>query len=88
MEGLPFWSIKEQLTFHDGIIYEGDCFVAPAILRKSLTENLHQAHMGVETTLRCACKSFWWPGINSQLKQFTSSFEVVNPSRETTRKKV
>ena len=71
-----FWSIKEQLSLHNGIIYGGDCFAVPAILRRSLTENLHEAYMGVESTLRCARKSFWWPGLNSQLKQFTSSCEV------------
>ncbi|KAK2559033.1 hypothetical protein P5673_018667 [Acropora cervicornis] len=32
--------------------------------------------MGVESTLRCARKSFWWPSLNSQQKQFTSSCEV------------
>ena len=48
---LPFWSIKDQLSFHDGIIYKGDRIVVPATLRKSLTEKLHQAHMGVESTL-------------------------------------
>ena len=41
-----------------------------------LTEKLHQAHMGVESTLRRACISLWWPGMNSQLKQFISSCQV------------
>ena len=72
-EVLPFWSIKDQLPFHDGIIYKGDRIVVPATLRKSLTEKLHQAHMGVEPTLRRARTSLWWPGMNFQLKQFISS---------------
>ena len=75
-EVLPFWSIKDQLSFHDGIIYKGDRIVVPATLRKSLTEKLHQAHMGVESTLRRARTSLWWPGMNSQLKQFVSSCQV------------
>ena len=75
-EVLPFWSIKDQLSFHDGIIYKGDRIVVPATLRKSLTEKLHQAHMGVESTLRRAYTSLWWPGMNSQLKQFISSCQV------------
>ena len=75
-EVLPFWSCKDQLSFNDGIIYRGDRIVVPATLRKSLTEKLHQAHMGAESTLRRARTSLWWPGMNSQLKQFISSCQV------------
>ena len=73
---LPFWSCKDQLSFNDDILYRGDRIVVPATLRKSLTEKLHQAHMGVESTLRRARTSLWWPGMNSQLKQFISSCEI------------
>ena len=75
-EIFPFWSCKDQLSFNDGIIYKGDRIVVPTTLRKSLTEKLHQAHMGVESTLRRARTSLWWPGMNSQLKQFISSCQV------------
>ena len=76
MDVLPFWSCKDQLSFNDDILYRGDRIVVPATLRKSLTEKLHQAHMGVESTLRHARTSLWWPGMNSQLKQFISSCQV------------
>ena len=32
--------------------------------------------MGVESTLRRACISLWWPGMNLQLKQFISTCQV------------
>ena len=76
MDVHPIWSCKDQLSFNDGIVYRGDRIVVPATLRKSLTEKLHQAHMGVESTLRRARTSLWWPGMNSQLKQFISSCQV------------
>ena len=60
MEILKFWSCKDQLLFNDGIIYRGDRIVVPATLKKILTEKLHQAHMGVESTLRRARTSLWW----------------------------
>ena len=73
---LSFWSCKDQLSFNDDILYRGDRIVVPVTLRKSLTEKLHQAHMGVESTLRRARTSLWWPGMNSQLKQFISTCQV------------
>ena len=79
MDILPFWSGKDQLSFNDGIIYRGDRVLVPATLRKSLPEKLHQA---VESTLRCARTSLWWPRMNSQLKQSISSCQV---SREVQR---
>ena len=56
---LPFWSCKDQLSFNDDILYRGDRIVVPATLIKSLTEKLHRAHMGVESTLRLARTSLW-----------------------------
>ena len=35
-----------------------------------------KAHMGVVSTLQHACTSLWWPGMNSQLKQFVSTCQV------------
>ena len=76
MEILKFWSYKDQLLFNDGIIYRGDRIVVPATLKKILTEKLHQAHMGVESTLKRARTSLWWSGMNSQLKQIISPCQV------------
>ena len=68
----PFWSCKDQLSFNDGIIYRGDRIVVPVTLRKSLTEKLHQAQMGVESTLTRARTSLWWP------MQYELSAETVH----------
>ena len=85
MDVLPFWSCKDQLSFNDDILYRGDCIVVPATLRKSLTEKLHQAHIGVEWTLRVLFGGLVW------IRSWNSSYlhaKFVNPSRETTWKKV
>ena len=85
---LPFWSVKDELSFSDGIIYRGDRIVIPAALRKSLTAKLHQAHMGIQSTLRRARTSVWWPGMNVQLKQFIASCEVCNAFQTKNKRKL
>ena len=60
---LPFWSVRDELSFSDGIGCRGDRLVMPAALRKSLAAKLHQAHMGTQSTLRRARTSVWWPGM-------------------------
>ena len=56
---LPFWSVKDELSFSDGIVYRSDRIVIPAALRKSLTAKLHQVHMVIQSTLRRARTSVW-----------------------------
>ena len=85
---LPFWSVKDELSFSDGIVYRGDRIVIPAALRKSLTAALHQAHMGIQSTLRRAGTSVWWPGMNIQLKQFIASCELCNAFQTKTKRKL
>ena len=75
---LPFWSVRDELSFCDRIVYRGDHLVNPAALRKLLTAKLHQAHTGIQSTLRCARRSIWWPGMNVQLKKFIASCEACN----------
>ena len=76
MEVHPFGSCEDQQSFNDSIIQRGDRIVVSDTLRKSLAEKLHQAHIGFESTLRRSLTPPWWPGMNSQRKQFVSSCQV------------
>ena len=78
VEILPYWNIKDELSFNDGIVYRSDRIVVPVTLRKNLIIKLHQAHMGNGSTLRRARTSLWWPGTNNQSKQFIATCEVCN----------
>ena len=78
VEILPYWNIKDELSFNDGIVYRSDRIVVPATLRKTLIIKLHQAHMGTGSTLRRARTSLWWLGMNNQVKQFIATCEVCN----------
>ena len=82
----PLWTIKDELSFSDAIVYRGDRIVVPATLRKTLIVKLHQAHMGTESTLRRARTSLWWPGMNSKLKQFIAACEVCNSFQKNNQK--
>ena len=54
VEILPYWNIKDELCFNDGIVYRSDRIVVPVTLRKNLIIKLHQAHVGAGSTLRRA----------------------------------
>ena len=74
-------------TDADDDVCKGDRLVIPAALRKSLTAKLHQTHMGVQSALRPARTSVWYPGMKVQLKQFIASCEVCNTFQTKNQKK-
>ena len=51
-------------------ILKGERFVIPQVLRKEMLEELHRPHMGLESTLRRARETVFWPLMTTQLKDF------------------
>ena len=64
----PYWSVRHELTIHDGLLFKQDRVVIPSSLRSNILRKLHTAHRGSEFTLRHARSCVFWPGINSQIE--------------------
>lgn len=64
----PYWSVRHELTIHDGLLFKQDRVVIPSSLRSNILRKLHTAHRGTEFTLRHARSCVFWPGINSQIE--------------------
>ncbi|XP_044181741.1 uncharacterized protein K02A2.6-like [Acropora millepora] len=64
----PHWSVRHELTIHDGLLFKQDRVVIPSSLRSNIIRKLHTAHRGTEFTLRNARSCVFWPGINSQIE--------------------
>ena len=67
---MPYYHIRDELVYEKGIILKGERFVIPQILRKEMLEELHHPHMGLESTLRRARETVFWPLMTTQLKDF------------------
>ena len=50
--------------------------VIPKALRKEMIKDLHTAHQGIESTLRRAQESIYWPNMNSEVKDYISRCEI------------
>ena len=46
--------------------------VIPKTLRKETIQDLHAAHQGLESTLRRARESIYWPNMNNKVKDYIS----------------
>ncbi|XP_033116784.1 uncharacterized protein K02A2.6-like [Anneissia japonica] len=77
-EAQPYFNCKHELSILDNIVFKGDRCVVPRSARKAIRKELHSAHLGVESTLRRARETVFWPGITADLKDFLSKCDICN----------
>ena len=49
-----YWSYRDGLTVHNGVLFKGSREVIPQILRSEVKSRIHSIHLGVEACLRKA----------------------------------
>ena len=72
----PYFTVRDELTAQDGILFKGLRCVIPTSLRPKIRERLHGAHTGVEGCLRRARETVYWPGINADLRDYIAKCGV------------
>ena len=83
---LPFWKIKDDLTFDDGLVLYRHRIVVPKPLRRSVLTKLHSSHRGVEATKRRANDTVWWPGINNDIATTVESCSACQTHQPSTQR--
>lgn len=65
----PYWTFRDELTVHDGIIYKGSQIIIPKALRRELLNRLHVSHSGNAAMMRRAQDAIFWPGLRADIKE-------------------
>ena len=68
----------DELSIQDGILFKGSRIIIPTLLRKEMIQRVHESHLGVESCLRRAREVFYWPLLNSEIKDYVSNCSVCN----------
>jgi hypothetical protein len=63
-----FWSYREELSVHNGIIHKGERVYVPKALRPAILQNLHTGHLGITKTQLRAKRDVFWPKINTDIE--------------------
>ena len=71
----PYYSMRDELSIYDGLVFKGERLVVPQGLRAEIKKDIHASHAGVEGCLKRARESVYWPGMNSELKRWISTCE-------------
>lgn len=82
----PYFSYREELTVHDGLVFKGERVIVPESLRKPFKEQLHSSHLGGESMLRRARECLFWPNMASDIKQIADTCEACQTFPKTQQK--
>ena len=74
----PYFLVRDELSAQDGLIFKGQRCVIPLGLRVRIKEKLHGAHTGIQSCLRRARETVYWPGMNSELTDYISKCDICS----------
>ena len=72
----PYYSVRDELSVQDGLIFRGERVVIPKVLRGDIKQRVHSSHMGAESCLRRARECIFWPGMNADIKEMIEACET------------
>ena len=47
-----YFSMRDELTVHDGLIFRGECVIVPKSMRKHIKKRLHLSHLCADSMVR------------------------------------
>jgi len=66
-----FKSYWDEISLKNNLLlYQGSRIIVPHQMRKSILDKLHISHPGINRMRELAKRTFYWPGISSQIKQY------------------
>ena len=68
-----YWSYRDELTVHNGVIFKGNRVIIPKVLQPEMLTGIHTSHLGAETCLRKYRDVIYWTTMNSDVKDFIRS---------------
>ncbi|CAB3988820.1 Hypothetical predicted protein [Paramuricea clavata] len=66
----PYFSMRDDVTVQDGLIFRGQRIVIPLRLRREMNKKIHSSHLGTESCLRRARECLYWPGMSAKLNKW------------------
>ena len=64
----PFWHLRDELHYADGILFANERIVIPAKLQSYMLSLLHESHFGIEKTKSRARPVMYWPGMSKDIE--------------------
>lgn len=69
------FNVRDELSVQNGVVFCGERAVVLKSLRKDMLQGSHTSHLGIEGCLHHARECLYWPGMNSEVKDFIQQCE-------------
>ena len=73
-----YFTFRDELSIHDGIILKGDRVVIPPGARDDIVKETHASHIGIQGCIRRAREYVYWPNMARDIEQFISKCDTCN----------
>ena len=73
-----YWSVRDELSVLDGIVYKGMRIVVPPSLRPEMLKQFHETHLGINKCKQRAHEAQYWPGMGQQIEDMISDCVLCN----------
>ena len=80
-----YWNYRDEISLHNGILFKRQCIIIPKTIRPEIIARSHSSHLGIESCLRKARDSVFWPGMSCEIKEAVlqcsvcAEFQTWNP---------
>ena len=82
----PYFSVRDELSVQDGLIFRSERVVVPQALRQDIRrQRIHSSHMGYESCLSRARECVFWSEMNAEIREMIAmcktcrKFEASQP---------
>jgi len=72
----PYFTVRDELSLQDGIIFRGARCIIPSSLRADMLTRIHSSHGGIEACRRRGRECMYWPGMSSQITDFVQGCDT------------
>lgn len=73
-----YFKLRSDITLSNNLVYFNDRIIVPINLRKLTLGLIHETHLGFEKVKGQAQKTFYWPGMVSDIKNFIDICTICN----------
>jgi len=71
-----YYNFADELTLSAGLAYKGSRVIIPRAVRTEILDRLHSSHFGVNSTIRRAQSSVFYPGITKDIRNMINQCTV------------
>lgn len=79
VEVSQYYSLQDELSTQDRLLFRGDRDVIPDSLQRDITQSIHSSHLGTEGCLRRARDCIYWHGMNDHIKMYIAKCDTCRP---------